>query len=56
MSFKKYQVLVQNPKGLPFNFTKKCMFAMKIGWTSEFHPREAHILSRLEVLVLYIHF
>jgi hypothetical protein len=61
--FEKYRVLAQNPKMLAFGFTEislsfywKCLFMVKAGWKSVSHPREAHILSRLDILVLYINF
>jgi hypothetical protein len=54
--FEKYRVSVQNTKGLAFNFTGKHLFTVKIGQKSTFHPREAYILSQLDILVLYINF
>jgi hypothetical protein len=43
-----------NPKWLAFGFTEKCLFVIKIGRKSAFHPREAPILTRLDITVLYI--
>jgi hypothetical protein len=51
--FKKYRVLTQNLMGLAFGFTEKCLFAMKIGQKSIFHSHQAHILSQLDIIVLY---
>jgi hypothetical protein len=48
-----YHVLAQNPKWLAFGFTEKHLFTMKIGWTSVLHPNEAHILARLDTMMLY---
>jgi hypothetical protein len=56
LMFWKYQISVQNRKGLAFGFNEKCLFTVKTGRKSIFHPREAHILSRLDILVLYINF
>jgi hypothetical protein len=56
MSFEKYRVSAQNPKGLAFGFTEKRLFAMKTGRKPVLQPSEAHNLPRLDVLVLYINF
>jgi hypothetical protein len=54
LGFENYRVLAQNSKGLTFGFTDKRLFTVKMGQKSIFEPREAHILSRLDILVLYI--
>jgi hypothetical protein len=54
--FQKYQVSAQNPKALAFGFTEKCMSTVKTSRKSVFHSREAHILSWIDVSVLYINF
>jgi hypothetical protein len=51
--FQKYRVSPQNPKGLVFVFTGKLLFTTIILWKIVFQPLDTHILSRLDVLVLY---
>jgi hypothetical protein len=55
-SFEKYQVLVQNTKGLSFSFIEKRLFVIKIGQKFKFHHREAYILAQLDITVLYTFF
>jgi hypothetical protein len=56
LRFWKYRVLAQNQKVLAFCFTKNHLYAMKTGQKYTFQPREAHILSWLDILMLYINF
>jgi hypothetical protein len=56
MGYKKFQILSQNPKGLAFDFIKKCRFATKIDRNSVFLGRKAQILNRLHIMVSYISF
>jgi hypothetical protein len=51
--FSKVSSFGSNSKGLAFGFTEKCMFTMKTIWNFVFHPREAHILARTNIIVLY---
>jgi hypothetical protein len=53
MGFEKYRVSAQKPKLLAFGFTEKCLFMIKNGQKYVFHPREAHILNRLDITELY---
>jgi hypothetical protein len=39
--------------GLAFAFTEKCLLTVKISRKSVFHPHETHILSRIDISVLY---
>jgi hypothetical protein len=41
---------------LAFDFTKKCLFTSKTDQKFVFHLRETHILSQLDISVLYIIF
>jgi hypothetical protein len=52
----KYQVSAQNLKRLAFNFIEKCLSTTKTDQKFIFQPREAHILHRLDISVLYINF
>jgi hypothetical protein len=54
--FEKYRASGQNSKGLAFGFTEKCLFMVKTSRKYVLHPHEAHILSLLDVSVLYINF
>jgi hypothetical protein len=54
--FKKYRVLAQKPKGLAFRFTDKCSFTVKTGQKSVFYPLKAHVMSQLNISMLYINF
>jgi hypothetical protein len=54
--FEKYWASAQNPKRVSLQFYWKCMFTMKTGWKSVFHPRGAHIIARLDIMLLYINF
>jgi hypothetical protein len=56
MSFKKIQILAQNPKVLAFGFTEKCQFVTKTNINSVFVGREAHIPDRLYIMVIYLKF
>jgi hypothetical protein len=51
----KISSFVSKPKGVSLRFYKKNrVFTIKIGRKSVFHPREAPILTRLDITVLYI--
>jgi hypothetical protein len=54
--FEKYRVFDSNPKGLGFIFIDKRLFIAKMGRKSILHHREAHILARFHIMVLYIFF
>jgi hypothetical protein len=43
-------------KGVGLGFTDKRLFLAKMGRKSVFYPREAHILIRLDNMVLYTNF
>jgi hypothetical protein len=53
LGFEKYRDSAQNSKELVFDFTKKKTFVHHEN-KPKFHPHEAHILSQLDVSVLYI--
>jgi hypothetical protein len=53
---KNVKLRLKTQRGLAFGFTEKYWFAMKIGRKFILHPCEAHILSVLDVSVLYIKF
>jgi hypothetical protein len=53
---KKYQISAQNLKGLASDFTEKLLFVAKIERKSIFLAYEAHIMTMLVVMVLYIVF
>jgi hypothetical protein len=50
--FSKYQVSLQNPRGVAFSFIEKHLFTMKICRKSVFHHCEAHIIFCLDISVL----
>jgi hypothetical protein len=50
---KKYRVSPQNTKGVRLSFYEKCMFVMKISPKFVFYTREAYILARLDIMLLY---
>jgi hypothetical protein len=54
--FKKYQVWCQKLNSLGLGFTEKYLFVTKIDRKSVFQPHEAHVLSWLEVSVMYTNF
>jgi hypothetical protein len=51
--FKKYRVSAQNPKELAFGFPDKRLFTVKMGQKFVFHTRKVHIISWLDITVLY---
>jgi hypothetical protein len=55
-SFKKIQILAQNPKGLGFSFTEKWQFAAKTDQNSVFLGHKTQILNCLHIMVPYISF
>jgi hypothetical protein len=54
MSFNKFQILAQNPKGLAFEFIEERQFVVKTNRNSVFLGRKAHIPDRLHIMVLLI--
>jgi hypothetical protein len=56
MSFKKFQILAQNTKGLAFGFTEKRQLAVKTDQNYVFLGRKVQILDMLHIMVMYISF
>jgi hypothetical protein len=56
ISFKKFQISTQNPKGLAFGFTEKRQFTIKTYRNFIFLDRKAQIMDQLHIMVMYISF
>jgi hypothetical protein len=56
MDFKKIQILAKNSKVSTFDFTKKCQFVTKTDQNSVFIGREAPILDRSYIMIMYFKF
>jgi hypothetical protein len=41
---------------LGFDFIEKCLFTVKKGQKSVFHPIESHIMSQLDILMMCANF
>jgi hypothetical protein len=51
--FQKYRVLAQTLKGLTFDFFEKRLFTAKTSQKLIFDTRDAHVLARSYIMVLY---